>query len=365
MRAPTHPQQEARLAALRRYGILDTPRESDFDEIVALAARICEAPISVINLIDADRQWFKAEVGLGVRETPLETSICSHVILENDFVEIPDTLADSRMCDNPLCVAENDGLRFYAGALLTSVEGLPLGTLCVLDRRPRQLSDLQRQAIQVLARQVMTQLDLRRALAAERLLRQEIDHRVKNSLSSVAAYVSLERRGSTDSAVHPVLDRVAQQIESVALLHKLLSDGGTHRVDLAAYLQEVAQRFEQAHRAHITFDIALDPFELRAQDAALMGTILNELAANAIKHSGAAGSLRLQVRGTDLGRGRYRLECECDEGSGPTGDQPEDARIGLGMRLIGNAARQLNGAFVTSSENGRYRTCIEVAPASA
>ncbi len=105
VRANPHPQQDQRLRTLYNYEILDTPREEEFDEIVELAAEICGAPISVINLIDKDRQWFKAEVGLNARETPLETSLCSHAILEDPFVEIPDTLKDPRMADNPLCTA--------------------------------------------------------------------------------------------------------------------------------------------------------------------------------------------------------------------------------------------------------------------
>ena len=116
MKAQYHPFEPARLAALRAYDVLDTPRESDFDDIVMLASRICEPPIAVINLIDETRQWFKAETGLGVRETPLDTSLCAHVILQEDFVEIPDTLADASMRDNPLCLAD-PGLRFYAGYL--------------------------------------------------------------------------------------------------------------------------------------------------------------------------------------------------------------------------------------------------------
>ncbi len=176
MKASPHPRQVERLAALARYAVLDTPREREFDEIVELAAEICEAPISVVNLIDAERQWFKAEVGLGVRETPLETSLCSHVVLDAPFVEIPDTLADPRMTDNPLCL-DDAGLRFYAGAQLLSSEGLPLGTLCVLDRRPRTLTALQRRTIGVLARQVMRILEHRLALRRQEILRREMDHR--------------------------------------------------------------------------------------------------------------------------------------------------------------------------------------------
>ncbi|MBI1685684.1 PAS domain-containing protein [Caulobacter hibisci] len=156
-------RETRRLAALRRYDILDTPREAAFDEIAALAAEICGTPIAVVNLIDEHRQFFKAEVGLGVRETPLETSFCAKAILEDDFLLVPDATQDKRFSGNPL-VTDTPGLRFYAGALLKTAEGLPIGTLCVLDTAPKDLSPLQRRTLQVLARQVMNQLDLRLSL---------------------------------------------------------------------------------------------------------------------------------------------------------------------------------------------------------
>jgi len=115
--AALHGAENQRLAALHRYEILDTPREQEFDDIVAVVSAICETPISVINLIDEGRQWFKAEVGLGVRETPLPASICAHAILQRGLFVVPDTLEDVRFADNPL-VTGDPGLRFYAGALL-------------------------------------------------------------------------------------------------------------------------------------------------------------------------------------------------------------------------------------------------------
>lgn len=156
-------RETRRLAALASYEILDTPTEAAFDEVAALASQICETPIAVVNLIGEGRQFFKAEVGLGVRETPLETSFCAKAILEEDFLIVPDATKDTRFDGNPLVTGE-PGLRFYAGALLKTDEGLPIGTLCVLDVRPRDLSPVQQQALRVLAHQVMTQLELRSAL---------------------------------------------------------------------------------------------------------------------------------------------------------------------------------------------------------
>jgi PAS domain S-box-containing protein len=156
-------REARRLEALRVYEVLDTPREAAFDEIAQLAAEICGTPIAVVNLIDEGRQFFKAEVGLGVRETPLETSFCAKAILEDDFLLVPDATVDPRFDRNPLVTGE-PGLRFYAGALLKTPEGLPIGTLCVLDTAPKALTPLQQRTLQVLARQVMSQLDLRLSL---------------------------------------------------------------------------------------------------------------------------------------------------------------------------------------------------------
>jgi PAS domain S-box-containing protein len=165
--APTLWDERARLAALESYSILDTPPERAFDEVVRLAAQICDAPFAVVNLVAEERQFFKAEIGLGVRETPLDVSICAHALLRPGLFVVQDTTRDARFACNPL-VTGAPHLRFYAGALLETEEGLPLGTLCVLDREPRPegLTPQQGFALQVLARQVMSQLELRRALKA-------------------------------------------------------------------------------------------------------------------------------------------------------------------------------------------------------
>ncbi|MET0246603.1 MAG: PAS domain S-box protein, partial [Sphingomonas sp.] len=157
-----------RIAALESYQVLDTPREPEFDALVRLAAETFAAPIAVINLIAGERQWFKAETGIGTRELPLDVSICAHALLQNDVMVVPDLREDARFRGNPL-VTPDGGLRFYAGALLRSRAGLPIGTLCVLDRAPRPegITPHQRLVLEVLARQVMTQLELGRALAEQ------------------------------------------------------------------------------------------------------------------------------------------------------------------------------------------------------
>lgn len=149
-----------RLAALERYEVMDTPREASFDDLAGLTAKLLEAPIAVINLIGEGRQFFKAEVGLGVRSTPLESSFCVKALLEDDLLLISNLTLDGRFECNPL-VSGDPHIRSYAGALLKTGEGLPIGTLCVLDHRPREWTALHQETLRVLAHQVMAQLDLR------------------------------------------------------------------------------------------------------------------------------------------------------------------------------------------------------------
>ncbi|UHS56100.1 GAF domain-containing protein [Agrobacterium vaccinii] len=156
-------KEQRRLAALDSYNVLDTPREQDFDDLALLASTICDTPIAVVNLIGDGRQFFKAEVGLGVRETPLDTSFCARAILEDDFLVIPDATRDARFQTNPLVTGEPH-IRFYAGALLKSDDGLPIGTICVLGHEPKAITDAQQNALKALARQVMSHLELRRTL---------------------------------------------------------------------------------------------------------------------------------------------------------------------------------------------------------
>jgi len=150
-----------RLDALRRYEILDTAPEQAFDDLTRLAAHVCETPIAVISLSDGDRQWFKSKVGLSATEVPRSIAICSHAILQSGLFVIRDALADDRFSTSPLVISEPK-IRFYAAAPLVTPEGYVLGTLCVIDYVPRDLSAEQQDALRALSRQVVSQLELRR-----------------------------------------------------------------------------------------------------------------------------------------------------------------------------------------------------------
>ncbi len=161
--APLPKNEEARLRALRELAVLDTPPEPAFNDITALAAHVCKRPIALMSLVDADRQWFKSRRGLDVAETPRDVAFCSHAILNpTEVMVVPDTRQDERFADNPLVTGE-PYLRSYAGAPLVTANGEALGTLCVLDRKPGELSIKEIEALRALARLTVDQLEARRA----------------------------------------------------------------------------------------------------------------------------------------------------------------------------------------------------------
>ncbi len=174
MKAPLPGNEVARLEALRSYSILDSPHEKAFDDLARLAGQICQTPIALVSLVDAERQWFKSNLGLDLRETHRELSFCAHAILGDDIFEVEDTLEDPRFVRNRL-VTSDPKIRFYAGMPLVTSQGAAIGTLSVIDRIPRRLTTEQKEALRVLARQVVAQLELRKgALIAQVELRRRI-----------------------------------------------------------------------------------------------------------------------------------------------------------------------------------------------
>src|SRR4051812_10440062 len=165
MKAPIPENEAARLEALHQYGILDTDPEESFNDLTRLAAYVCDTPIALITLVDAHRLWFKARVGIGEKETSRDISFCAHAILQDGPFIVPDALDDERFRDNPF-VSSDPHIRFYAGSPLMSPEGFKIGTLCVIDKRPKELSPKQIAALKILGNQVITQLDLRREILA-------------------------------------------------------------------------------------------------------------------------------------------------------------------------------------------------------
>lgn len=208
----------SRLAALLRYEILDTPEEAVFDDFTELAAHICDTPIALISLVDDRRQWFKSRVGLEVSETPREISFCTHTILGEEIFEVPDALQDPRFRHNPLVVGDPH-IRFYAGTPLTSPDGHNLGTLCVIDRKPRQLSAEQRDTLDRLGRQVIRLFE--QHLLAHRYAEQAaLQQAMLNSASSA---VLVTRPDGIITSVNPTAERMLGYSEQDLIGHPLTS----------------------------------------------------------------------------------------------------------------------------------------------
>ena len=167
--------EAARVDALHRYAILDTEPEQTFDDLVLLASFICKTPIALISLVDEDRQWFKSKVGVSISETPREIAFCATAIQQPDIFVVPDTLNDERFRNNPLVMSEPN-VRFYAGAPLIDEDGHALGTICVIDRIPRELAPDQQVTLKALSRLVLAQLEFRRNLI---LLKEALIDRTK------------------------------------------------------------------------------------------------------------------------------------------------------------------------------------------
>ncbi len=209
MIAPLPENEAERLNALYVCRILDTPPEPEFDDVILLAAQICGVPQAAVSLIDTDRQWFKSILGLDAVQTPRDVAFCAHTILQPDLLLVPDAHADPRFSDNPL-VTGAPSIRFYAGMPLTTSDGLALGSLCVIDQKPRHLSVHQQTALRVLGNQISSQLELKRHITLQEQLIAEREE-VEKSLQAEIA-----ERSRTEAELEWVLAQNAQVLASIS-----------------------------------------------------------------------------------------------------------------------------------------------------
>ncbi|MBB3226872.1 signal transduction histidine kinase [Luteibacter sp. Sphag1AF] len=383
---PAH-EESRRLGALHAYDILDTPRESAFDDITRIASAVCGTPISVVNLIDADRQWFKSEIGLGVRETPLATSICAHAILQHDFLEVPDTTTDPRFASNPLVVSD-PGLRFYAGALLKTADGLPLGTVCVLDTVPRVLDQTQVDTLRALARQVMVQLELRKMLAAANSVGQHrarmlatAGHDLKAPLRS-AMYSMTKARAQASAEQIRHLDQAASELLTIdATFGELVaaasgSHGGAQPVlgpvHVSGVVESVQEAWQRAaDRKGVTLATEVS-HAVALTHAGLLETLLGNLVSNAIKYTPAGGSVRIvsglrddtvHIDVVDTGIGLDDSQVEDLFGAFRQADAASEG-LGIGLWIVRQTADALQATVRVVSAPGQGACFTVVLPAA-
>lgn len=206
------PDEARRQAALDAYAVVDTVPEQAYDDIVRLAVTLCDVPAAAISLIDHDRQWFKAQIGLGALQTPRSEAICEHAIRQPDRVLVIEDLQAQRDVPGPGLQIDGDPLRFYAGVPLLSPDGHALGTVCVLDNKPRTLTTAQIEGLEVLARQTQHLLELRRyALEQRRLLseREAFAQRLEDARADLQRRNDLLQHSATHDALTGLLNRAA------------------------------------------------------------------------------------------------------------------------------------------------------------
>jgi len=317
MRAAPRPENEqARLENLLRYEVLDSEDESVFDELTELASHICGTPISLVSLIDHDRQWFKSRVGLEAQETERSIAFCSHAILQDDVFEVPNASEDMRFVDNPLVTGSPD-IRFYAGAPLVSREGYALGTLCVIDQEPRQLTESQKRALQILAKQVIGQLELR--LHSKQISRMNAErekfyailaHDIKSPFNGILNLARILKESASRLLPEQITELSNAILTSSMSLYQLVEEvlqWTQNRLDTSeCVITELAvDTLLDDAKVNLTDAIALkklkveknvSPSDRVRADATLAKTVLRNLIANAIKFSPEGGSLRLSAR---------------------------------------------------------------------
>ncbi len=394
--APYPANESRRLETLHSYAILGTDAEASYDDLVELTAYICNTPIALISLIDKDRQWFKARVGLTPRETHRDLAFCAHAILSNEVMVVEDTLTDVRFADNPLVLSE-PGIRFYAGAPLISRDGYGLGTLCAIDTRPRKLSDIQLTALKTLAEQTRVQLELRRqSFDLEQLVEKQnrlfkiLGHDLRDPFHTVREHVEVIRDYAQQRA-EPGLLKLTRKIEAAAqlaggLVENLLTWSLLESGELpfaaemlrshAAMHQASEYLADRASAKGMQISVGGDELPFRA-DPKMLHSMLCNLLSNAIKFSPRGSEIRLNcqarddcvefaVRDRGIGIAPHRVSGLSDFQNLSTLGTELETGTGLGLQLCYGFARRHSGTLRVESEPGvgsTFTISLPVAPA--
>jgi len=247
--------EKDRLEELYSYDILDTAYEETFNQIVQLASAVCDSPISLITLLDKDRQWFKAKKGMDSDGTSRDVSFCSHVILDDQLMEVEDALNDERFFDNPL-VTGNPNIRFYAGMPIITKKGLPLGALCVIDNKPKNLTPEQKSVLKVLAGQAMQLIELHKKhveintlVETHKKILSIVSHDVRNPLGAIKSILELRNDDIiSKEEADEMLVVASQQIDNTLDMISNLVDWGRMQIQAKVLIkkdtsiEEVVQR---------------------------------------------------------------------------------------------------------------------------
>jgi signal transduction histidine kinase len=376
--APIPANESERLKELYKYELLDSANEADFDQLAQLASQICQVPISTITLIDADRQWFKASVGVANSEGERSTSFCGHAILQRDMMEVQDATKDERFHDNPLVLGDPN-IRFYAGMPLITDRGYNVGTLCVIDRVPRQLTPEQNFALRVLTNQCMKLFDLRlknkelqQSAAIQSKIISIVAHDVRNPMASLKSILELREQNiisedeanemlamsskqltSTINMVNNLVDwgklllKVKTPIRQPVLLRKLVED--------CVAVNEVAFELKNNEFSNLVdgnLVVETDPQALQFIIRNLLVNANKYTENGAIKVLATPGDGWIQIMVSDTGIGMEAATIEALNSGHKTYSTPgtkDELGSGLGLSLVKEFLDKIDGIMEISS----------------
>ena len=349
--------ERERMAAVRRYNILDTPPDGAFDRITKLAARRFGVPISIISIVDEDRIWFKSHHGVPVSEIGRDPGLCASAILGDLPHILTDARIDARSLANPL-VAGEFGLRFYAGVPLTTSDGHNLGTLCIIDKEARPINEAQIEDLKDLASVVMDQIEMqlsaRRAVGQAELMAKEIDHRVMNSLQFVSGLLTMQSRSPDVGEAAAHLKIAANRVAAVAQVHRHFYAGEAAEASCITFLRRLCGDLASI----LDREVKVDGDEGNVPTTLIqpIGLLVNELVTNAAKHGRGKISVSYHRAASE------QTLTVCDEGDGlPPGFDPTAIGGSLGMRVVTSLSQQLDGKISAVPRMGEPGACFSVA----
>ena len=382
MRPQAPPEEAKRLAELYSYNILDSEAEKDFNDLVDLASAIAGTPISLISLVDVNRQWFKANKGLSIKETTREVSFCAHTLHSKYPFIVHDATRDDRFAENPF-VVQAPFIKFYAGFPLITSHGNQLGTLCVLDHEPKTLTRQQIDHLQKLSNQAIKLLELRKknqqleelrkadqkaqqkivtaaVIEAQEREREQISQELHDNVNQVLTTVRLYnefclyrefKRELLEKSVH----YLGTAVKEIRVLCRQLSTSGIKDLHLADSVLELAQSVTNTGKVALTVDMkAIEDLEISRELHLSTYRILQELLTNVVKHSEAS---KAQVTFTHTGE-TLTLQVT-DDGKG---FDATSMRNGIGITNIRTRAESQNGTFTFHSTPGQGSTFIITFP---